>query len=66
MSIETVRTGAGLGIVDLKMILDQATSTGWSEGDFVLTANLVTGGAISLDGIHMTARGYAALWQIAI
>ena len=61
MSIETVRTGAGLGIVDLKMILDQATSTGWSEGDFVLTANLVTGGAISLDGIHMTARGYAAL-----
>jgi len=61
MSIETVRTGAGLGIVDLKMILDLATSTGWSEGDFVLTANLVTGGAISLDGIHMTARGYAAL-----
>jgi len=61
MSIETVRTGAGLGMVDLKMILDQATSTGWSEGDFVLTANLVTGGAISLDGIHMTARGYAAL-----
>ena len=61
MSIETVRTGAGLGMVDLKMILDLATSTGWSEGDFVLTANLVTGGAISLDGIHMTARGYAAL-----
>ena len=60
-SIEAVRTGAGLGMVDLKMILDRASSTGWSEGDFVFTANLVTGGAISLDGIHMTARGYAAL-----
>ncbi len=60
-SIETVRSAAGLGIVDMKTILEQASSSGWSEGNFVLTANLVTGGAISLDGIHMTARGYAAL-----
>ena len=28
-------------------------------GNFILTTNLVTGGAVSLDGIHLTARGYA-------
>ena len=61
ISIETVRSAAELGMVDMKTILEQASSSGWGEGDFVLTSNLVTGGAFGLDGVHMTARGYAAL-----
>ena len=61
VSIQTTATAAGLALVDLKSILDQASTVGWTESGFVLTADLVTGGAIGLDGIHMTGRGYAAL-----
>lgn len=61
VSIQATATAAGLALVDLKSILDQASTVGWTESGFVLTADLVTGGAIGLDGIHMTGRGYAAL-----
>ncbi len=29
--------------------------------NYTMTTNLVTGGMISLDGIHLTARGYAMM-----
>lgn len=48
-------------LVDLNSILGEASTTGISSGDFTLTTNLVTGGAIGLDGIHLTARGYAVM-----
>ncbi len=54
-------TANGLAFVDLKSILEQASTTGVPSGDYTLTTNLVTGGLVSLDGIHLTARGYALL-----
>ncbi|APZ45659.1 G-D-S-L family lipolytic protein [Polaribacter reichenbachii] len=49
-----------LALVDFKAILEEA-STGIAFDDYVLTTNLVTGGLISLDGVHLTARGYALM-----
>ncbi|GAA4280480.1 G-D-S-L family lipolytic protein [Gaetbulibacter aestuarii] len=54
-------SNASVGLVDLKGILSQLASTGYAYGDYILTADLVTGGAVSLDGIHLTARGYALM-----
>jgi len=59
--IEDVATEKGLALVDFKGILEQASTTGISSGNFILTTNLATGGLVSLDGIHLTARGYAVL-----
>ena len=48
-----------VAVVDLNDILLQASTTGVSFDDYTMTASLVTGGLVSLDGIHLTARGYA-------
>ncbi|MEL0455505.1 G-D-S-L family lipolytic protein [Flavobacteriaceae bacterium SZ-1-7] len=48
-------------LVDLNSVLTQLASTGVPFDDYVMTADLVTGGAVSLDGIHLTARGYALM-----
>jgi len=46
-------------LVDLNAILTELASTGIVFEDYTLNASLVTGGAVSLDGIHLTARGYS-------
>lgn len=48
-----------IALVDLNTILSSAKTNGIAFDQFVLKTNLATGGAISLDGIHLTARGYA-------
>ena len=48
-------------MVDFEGILAEAATTGIQFDDFNLTTGLVTGGLISLDGIHLTARGYALM-----
>ncbi len=48
-----------VALVDLNAILKQLASTGIVFDNFVMNAKLVTGGAIGLDGVHLTARGYA-------
>mgnify|MGYP003667581860 CR=1 FL=1 len=58
-TIEAVAANKGLAVVDFKGILDEAATTGYSSGNFIYTTALVRGGLISLDGIHLTARGYA-------
>lgn len=50
-----------VALVDLNSLLSEASTTGISSGDFTLTTSLVTGGAVGLDGIHLTARGYAVM-----
>ena len=40
-------------------LLTQLATTGIASGNFILTSNLVTGGTFSLDGVHLTSRGYA-------
>lgn len=48
-----------IALVDLNATLKEAATTGINFDGFNLTADLVTGGAIGLDGIHLTGRGYA-------
>ncbi len=50
-----------LALVNLKDLLHELKTEGISTGDFTLTSDLVLGGAIGLDGIHLTSRGYAML-----
>ncbi len=59
-TIESVAdSNPNVALVDLNSILDEAATTGLVSDNFTLTTSLVVGGAVSLDGIHLTARGYA-------
>ncbi|MGC1633402.1 MAG: G-D-S-L family lipolytic protein [Gelidibacter sp.] len=60
-TIEVVANQYGLAIVDFKSILQTASTTGYTDGKFKFTTKLVTGGLVSLDGIHLTSRGYAVM-----
>ncbi len=59
--IASAASQAGLAFVDANALQNQLANGGITSGNFTLTANLVTGSAFSLDGIHPTARGYALL-----
>ncbi len=58
-TIEATATGAGLAFVDANALLSRLAATGIASDNFILTSNLVTGGTFSLDGVHLTSRGYA-------
>ena len=60
-TIEAIATSKGLAFVDFKGVLQKASTSGISSGDFILTTSFATGGLVSLDGIHLTARGYAVM-----
>jgi hypothetical protein len=57
--IEGMAASSGLAFVDLKAILQEASTAGITFDDYTLNASLVFGGLVSLDGVHLTARGYA-------
>jgi hypothetical protein len=59
-TIATVASDKGLALVDFKGILAEA-STGIAFDGYTMNTSLVTGGLVSLDGIHLTPRGYALL-----
>ena len=61
VTISAIASSKGLAFVDLKAILEQASTTGIVFDDFTLDTSLVFGGLVSLDGIHLTARGYALM-----
>ena len=50
-----------VALLDLNSILAEASTTGIEYDGFIMNTNLVTGGLVSLDGIHLTARGYALM-----
>ena len=58
-TIQAVSSQAGLAYVDANNFLNILKTSGISSGDFIFTSNLVTGGMFSLDGVHLTSRGYA-------
>jgi lysophospholipase L1-like esterase len=60
-TIESVASANGLALVNFKDILIQASTIGVQSGNFILTTDLVRGGLVSLDGIHLTSRGYSVL-----
>ena len=49
----------GLAFVDANAILSTLYTSGLNYGNYNLTATYVTGGAFSLDGVHLTGTGYA-------
>ena len=49
-----------VALVDFKAVLEEA-SAGIRFDNFNMNTRLVTGGLISLDGVHLTARGYALM-----
>ena len=58
-TIENTATQAGLAFVDANALLNELNTSGINSGNFILASNLVTGGMFSLDGFHLTSRGYA-------
>jgi hypothetical protein len=60
-TIAGIATQFGLGLVDSKGLLEQLATTGITSNGFTLRADYVTGGAFSMDGIHLSARGYSLL-----
>lgn len=61
-TINAVGSANGLAIVDLNQVLTEASSaSGTSFDDFTMTTSFVFGGLVSLDGIHLTSRGYALM-----
>lgn len=59
--IRTVAEQYGLALVDINRIFDEVAATGVYFDEFYMTSDIITGGAVSLDGLHPTARGYAYL-----
>lgn len=60
-TINSVANAKDLAVVDFSALLEQGATTGIPSNGFTLKTNLVTGGLVSLDGVHLTSRGYAVL-----
>lgn len=58
-TIQALADAEGLAFVDVKTALSNVANGGIPYDGGVLTAEFVTGGTFSLDGVHPTARGYA-------
>jgi lysophospholipase L1-like esterase len=58
-TIVSVAATNNVAVVDLNDILLEASTTGVAFDEFIMDTSLVFGGLVSLDGIHLTARGYA-------
>lgn len=57
--IRETATQVGAAVADVNGILDRAATSGFNFGGITFTSELVTGGLISLDGVHATPLGYA-------
>jgi len=60
-TIAGMASQAGLAFVDANALMQQLAGPGITSDGFNLTADLVLGAAISLDGVHPTSRGYAMM-----
>lgn len=58
-TIASIAQSKGLALVDLNAILNEAASSGIMFDNYILSTDLVLGGLVSLDGVHLNARGYA-------
>lgn len=60
-SIEAIANQYDLALVDFRTILETASTTGYTDSTYTFSTRLVTGGLVSLDGVHLTSRGYAVM-----
>lgn len=58
-TIEQLAEAKNLAYVDAAALLEQVAEEGIAYDEGLLTSEFVQGGAFSLDGIHLTPRGYA-------
>lgn len=60
-SISQLAVKYDLALVDMNSFLEETSANGYAfEGGFI-SSTFGTGGAFSLDGVHLTARGYAVV-----
>jgi len=59
--IEQTVANFGLGLFDAYQFYEEVTGAGYTSNGFTLTADFLTGGFHSLDGLHFTPRGNAAV-----
>jgi len=64
--IKDLAQANGLAFADVNALFAQISGGGFPYDAGTLTSQFVTGGAISLDGVHPTPRGYAALSNLII
>lgn len=57
--LNVVSANENVVLVDLNAVLTEMAISGINFDGFNLSTELVTGGAVSLDGIHLNPRGYA-------
>ncbi len=60
-TIKAVADAKDLAFVDFKTVLQEAATTGLQFDQFLMNTGFVSGGLISLDGVHLTGRGYALM-----
>ncbi|MBZ9729519.1 G-D-S-L family lipolytic protein [Salegentibacter sp. JZCK2] len=60
-SIEAIADANGLGYVDSQALLNELAEGGISFDGGTITSEFASGGAFSLDGVHLTPRGYAVI-----
>ncbi len=61
VTIKALAQANGLAFADVNAFLTQVANGGISFDAGTVTAQFVTGGAFSLDGVHPTPRGHAAI-----
>jgi hypothetical protein len=59
VTVQSLAEANGLAFADLRLILSEAATSGAMFDEFNMTTDLIFGGLVSLNGIHLTARGYA-------
>ena len=57
--ISSAASSNGFSLLDANSLLDQLATSGIGTSGLILTSDLITGGAFSLDGVHLNSRGYA-------
>lgn len=61
-TIESVaNSNPNVAVADLRAVLEQAATVGYPFDDYTMNTDLVFGGLVSLDGVHLTARGYGLM-----
>jgi len=66
ITIKSVADSRGLAFVDVNQALQRVANEGIPYDGGILTAQFVTGGTFSLDGVHPTPKGYAYITNLAI
>ncbi len=58
-TIKAVAASKGIAVADMYSFLNDIKAHGLVVDGLTLTSNYITGGIFSLDGVHLTPRGYA-------